>query len=376
MKPWEILFQLKSTAHPEEILENLEYNDPFWLISYAIDPFILPLVKLPLGNPNKYGLGVDPVLFLKLAKFILNGSLFGNQLVLALERFSHSCTKTEWEEWYRPILEGNIDIKLPLELFNRFCPDEFGLHVLSTNKPRILKKMTDLPDTFIIQPIYEGIETVWFVNGKGKKTEIRGYTCDGVKYHNAAITEHIYRFYKNSLSVVLFGTVEHDTLIIEDIVTRDQFEQEAGALVFRDRLKSLSSLNYSNCEIAQFSTEININVLYKEFNLILEQGYKGILVRNPNAHYPFRIQADISITPSIPSIVTITDGIIDNESPSLIGEFKKGKNVYTTIIKLGLTDTVCRGILVSSIVGKRCNILSCGFDSNTLLFPRFLSWKE
>lgn len=377
MNPWEILFNIHSSQDQASMLKNLGQDDPFWLISYAIDPFIGTIVTLPLRNPHVYGNGVDSRIFNKLVKFILDGKLIGDQLVLALEQFSGCCSKNEWECWYRPILEGNLSVRISLEVFNSCCPDvELRIPPPPVGGYKPIKSTDDIIFPCVIQPLYQGIKTFWFINTKIQNIEIRGYTNDVIRYNNTVIETTLLSSFKKPLDIVLFGTIVNNTLIIEDMLTRDQFTQESGAPVLKQRLVWLNSLQDLGCEITQYSEELDKDSFYKEFNLILEQGYKGIVVRSSNSHYPFRIQSDISVSPNKTTIISATGVKNDNGSVSIEGIFTRGMKQYEVITRLGLTDSICSGILESSIIGRQFEVLSCGFHDNTLLFPIFQRWRE
>ena len=372
MAPWEIAERLV-TQDQESILSQLKKDDPFWVASYAIDPFVGIIYRLPLSNPARYGSGVNHVVFDKLVRYILDGKLTGDDLAMAVEQFSRTCTEAEWLLWYRPILHGEIDLQIPLDLFNEYCPDEFRLSLPSLSKPKAVGALSDLPKKFVVQPAYPYEPTFWFINSQYLPIDVRGYDQKIRRFRNSVIEDMLFDFAKkSSVDMVLFGYAAPKQLLIEDLVTRDQFTRESSSYVLHQRLAVLAKLGLPMVQISEILTPEQPNELYRELNLVFEQRYEGAIIRDIDAHYAFRQQPDRLIKPSVKGVVEISQIIPE---VGLSGKYIRGSKRIETIVRLGLTNSILRDISEPQ-TGKKLDVLSCGVRGGDVMFPVFKGWRN
>ncbi len=303
--PWDIAASLR-TGEQEKILGSLRKDDPdvcsFYLgASYAIDPFVGVIVRLPLRrNPDQYGDGLDPRTFEKLVKIILDGELTGDRLAMSIELLSKSCREDEWLLWYKPILQGEMDIPVSLDTFNMFCPTEYQIPLPALNKPTPIKSLTDLPKRFIIQPVYPFDYVFWLIDSMHPFIEIRGYDTQIRRVRDTRVIEILAEFARSTpVDIVLMGYMTKGSFIVSDILSRDQFTRESGAAAFEKRLAVLTKLGIPTVQVSPVLTPQMNNEFFKELCLIFEQGYKGAIIRDLDAPYPFRVQCDISISKGI-----------------------------------------------------------------------------
>lgn len=376
MTPWEIVEHLANSDKPDEILSTLSEGDPFWIgASYAIDPFVGIIVRLPLRrDPNQYGAGVNPITFDKLAKSIIDGHLTGDKLILTVEALSRACREDEWVFWYKRILQGDMDIPVSLEIFNKFCPDNYRIPPPALSKPKGLLSITDIPKRFCLQPIYPFERVFWLIDSRHQPMEIRCYNSSIRRVRDLDVEELIAAFgMSKPMDIVLMGYMTRGGFIADDILTREQFTAEAGGFPLHKRL---AGLNHFGIPLAQVSPPINssdTDGFYKELGLILEQGYKGAILRDLDANYPFHKQPDFTILPSVKGTVICTEVI---EAVGLRTKSTRGDKTITSIVRLGLTASINKYILESNPIGQRLDVLSCGQKDNELLFPVFQRWKE
>lgn len=369
MAPWEIIERLSQDA---DTIKQLGNSDPFWLgASYAMDPFVGIIVRLPLRrDPKVYGDGVSPQIFEKIVDAILDGSLKGDSLVVAIEAFSKYCQEDEWLFWYKRILQGEMCIPLTLEQFNQHCPEAYRIAPPALSNPKPIKAREDLPDKFFLQPVYPMERVFWLIDSTHTPIEIRCYNEDCKRVHNQVVEEYLVEFArKQPMDIVLFGHQSRH-FVADDILTREQFTQEIGAHPLHRRLMGLAKLELPVAQMSPLLTPHRVDKFYSELNLLLEQGFEGAILRDLDAHYPFRKQADVLIKPSTKYSATCTE-ITENE---LRGEAIKGKKTLKLNVRLGLTQRLWKDISESSI-GRRFDVLACGQKEGELLLPRFIGWK-
>lgn len=371
MTPWELAERL---AHEDQevILAELAPDDAFWVgASFAVDPFVGIIYRLPLRDPPRYGSGVSPQVFDKLARYILDGKLTGDPLAMAIEQFSVHCREAEWSRWYRRILKGELNLRLPLALFNRYAPDQFRVPPPVLNRPKPIASLADLPKRFVLTPDY-GERTFWLINSKVDPIEICGYDAQIRRYENRAIAIKLADFArKHAVDIVLTGFVQGEEFLAEDILTREQFTQESGAHPLHRRAVGIVKLGLPIVQMTDLLVPDQMSLFYHELNLILEQRYEGAIVRDLDANYPFRIQPDRLIRPSIKATLTVKEILPEI---GILAEYTRGKKQIVTMVHLGLTEPMLRDISESQ--GKRFDVVSCGVKDSQLLFPVFKHWRS
>jgi hypothetical protein len=374
MEPWKTL-EILETADPSDVLSKLPPEDPFWVgASYAIDPFVGKILYLPLEyDPRRYGEGISPQTFDKLAKSIIDEQLTGDNLSKAITALSHYCSEDEWLLWYKPILLGELTIPLALEVFNNFCPDDQRIPPPPLSKPRGMHSIADLPQKFFLQPLYPAERVFWFLDSAHAATEVRCYDSQIKRYRKPELEAAFIEFAKKQpMDIVLFGYMVNNVFLADDLLTREQFSKESGAFPLHRRLMGVAKLQLPAVQMSPLLTPERLDQFYKELDLILQQGYEGAIIRNLDGHYPFREQFDVLIKPTIKATVTCTGVVPD---VGIRAESTRGKKKINSFIRLGLTNAVWKDISVSSPIGRRLDVLSCGQKDTELLLPVFKQWR-
>jgi hypothetical protein len=372
MTPWEIVANLHD---PESVLAELRPDDPFWIpASFAIDPFVGIIVRLPLRrDPNQYGSGLDPRVFERVVKLILDGQLTGDRLAEAIEALSRSCREPEWLFWYKPILQGEMDIPVPLATFNKYCPLEAQIPPPVLNKPKALTTSAKLPNRFVIQPIYPSDYVFWMIDSRHQPIEIRGYDSRIQRIRDNRMMDILADFAREKpVDIVLMGYQNSSGFIVDDILSREQFTQESGIISLEKRLAALDHLGIPVVQTSPPLIPQMEDEFFKELGLIFEQGYKEAVIRNLDANYPFRVQCDINISPTMKGIVTCTEVIFGK---GIRGESKRGDKTIKAFIRLGLKASIWETIS-DSLIGRRLDILSCGQKDGEFLLPIFQNWRS
>jgi len=369
MTPWEVV-ELLACEDQEHILASLGADHPFWIgASYAIDPFVGIICRLPLRNPRQYGNGIQPAIFDKVVRYILDGSLTGDSLVMAIEQLSMHSQEAEWTRWYKPILKGELNLRLPLDLFNRYVPDEFRIPPPAINQPKPVTS-ENLPKRFVITPDY-GERTFWLINSKIEPIEISAYDAQVKRYENLRAVANMVDFARrHEVDIVLIGFMQGDDFLAEDVLTRDQFTQESGAQPLHHRLTGLVKLGLPLVQMTDVLTPEQPESFYHELNLIFEQRYPGAIVRDLDAHYPFRIQSDLLIRPTVKSTL-VAHEFLNGE---IKAEYVTAKKQITTTVRLGLNEVISKDICDSQ--DRRFDVVSCGVKDGRVLYPVFKNWRN
>jgi hypothetical protein len=294
MEPWELAEHIAAAMEQETILKGIRENDPFWVgASYAIDPFVGVIYQLPLYDPPRYERGLPAQTFDIVCKAILGGELRADNLAKAIEAMSRACRPDEWTKWYRPILEGGLDLKLPLTLYNKYAPVPISPPVLSKPKPLTPKQAAGPglpPKHFFVQPELEG-RCFWTLDSRTAKIDVRGYREDCTRIRDPQIEESLKDLgKKNPVDLVIFGYLS-DGFVCDDLVTRDQFIRESSLYPLQQRLDAAARLGLPIIQRSEILTEF-ADPFFKELQLIFDQRHKSAIVRDLTAPYPFRAQTD------------------------------------------------------------------------------------
>lgn len=371
MYPWKILERINNTENKAEILSSIKEDDPFWLLSFALNPFIDKIVKLPMRDPLSYGISMDHHIFVKLVNSIINEELTGDNLVLTIEKFSQYCSMEEWQLWYRKILDNTIECNISIELFNQYAPLEFKVRILTFNYPTLIKSENDIPKNIIISPYYEGKKILYFINTKDHPEFIRGYTIDGIKYINIELENYINQILKKRVNIVIIGTLFNNEYILEDCIDYQQYYQELSTDIFSSRVEWLKILFTMGFEIAEFIPISNIQDLGIEYYTMIRQGYNGMVIHDAKATYPFHIKPDKFLKSIKSYILTFVDFILENDKIVGIKGNYKNNEIY---VRLGLSNNVISHIS-DMVPGDKFAVDTCGFIRGKMLFPIFKEKK-
>ncbi len=392
MKPYEIFKKLQSQKTEKaiiKVLSSVPDENEFWLCAhYALIPFSSWKIKLSFANPKYYGAGVPDGIFTKIITAMEDELLSPEDAVLAFSKFSQTCTKTEWKEWYLPTLERTLILPLSAETFNKVCPDKFTVYREWEQTPS--KKITainKLPSEFYIEPIHHEENTYWFCDGDN----VRSFYQDGREFVHAFANDLHGVNDGLGMGLVLVGYIDDEVLVLTDTFTMDDFIRcDSNTLKFKVRREILENIVG---KIQHDAHGIDIIESYptergdkegtrNEINLILQQGFDGVVFRDANqgCGYP-----DIVVQPSVKSVITCTGihtgtGVYDNlvEFISGRGVLNKKKIQINAFIGLTLNEREQYLKNMDSLIGDRFEILSCGFrqDSDEVLFPVFKQWRQ
>lgn len=374
MTPWEIVEYLRVAEDPSEILSKLDPADPFWVgASYALDPFIGKIYRLAIRrDPTTYGPGLPTKLFIEAVDAIIAGKVTGDNLAKAVEAISRTCQAEEWLFWYKPILQGDLDIPISFSDFNKHCPETYAIRPIKLHNPKLITSLTDLPERFFIQPEYDDERVFWMIDSRYEPIEIRCYDSRIRRVYNDEVQASLLDMArKHPYDIVLFGHMGKQGFLVDDILTREQFAQEGGAQLLHKRLMATAALGIQPVQMSGLMTSSDLDRFYKELDLIFQQGYKGAVLRNLDGHYPFRVQSDVLVSPATKTIMICKEVL---PGIGIKAEVVRGKKTTKADIRLGLTETAWKDISELSI-GRRLDVLSCGQKNGELVLPMFCQWR-
>lgn len=398
MTPLEIISKLKSLKTKkgkEKILADLDPNHEFWLGAYhGLTTFTEFKTGFAIQNPVSFGDGVPTGVFEKIVDAVETRKLTEENLVVALSKFSQTCTKEEWESWYNPILSKRLILPITITQFNKYCPEH--LRVDSFAVPDFVNVgETSTPTDFYMEPLYDSGDHRVFVFAS--TDDIRVFLDDGTEIkHN--LPEELSNVAKKKIDVVFEAYMTNDLLVIRDVLLKNQFmdmKEKTGPLNIR--LTVLSTINdailekhcpYNVCIADTYKCSLNDDEdqsIRETFNMIIQQGYSGVIVRPINHEY-FQENSNIVIKPEKKSILTCTKlekGKAGSKYEGAI-EYVRGSGTmnrkrFEASVFQGLTFTEKELLLKNeeNYIGRKFEVISCGLGpNNNLLFPIFTGWKE
>ena len=396
MTPLEIIEKLntlKTNKGKEKILADLEPDHEFWLgAHYGLTTFTEFKTGFAIQDPVAFGPGVPEGVFAKIMNAVETGALTEGKLVVALTKFSQTCTKDEWDDWYNPILSKRLILPVTLTQFNKYCPEHLRVH--SFDIPDFVGiGETPTPTDFFMEPLYDSGQRVFvFVS----IDDIRVFLDDGTEIkHN--LPEELTNVAKKEIDVVFEAYMEDDLLTIRDVLLKDQFmgmKEKTGPLNIRltvlatinDAILEKHCPNVCIAESHRCSLDDNETQSIREtFGMIIQQGYAGVIIR-PAKHEYFQTDANMVIHPEKKSILTCTklgEGASDSKytgaAEYIYGTGMMSRKKFETSVFHGLTFPQKESLLKDreSFIGRKFEVVSCGLGpNNNLLFPIFTGWKE
>jgi len=392
VKPYEIFKKLKSQKTEKSVLKVLSSipdENEFWLCAhYALLPFTSWKVKLSFTNPTTYGDGVPVGIFAKIIEGMETELLSPTDTVYAFSKFSQACSKDEWTKWYLPTFERTLILPFSAETFNKVCPERFVVEREWAPIPvRPVTAIKQLPREFYIEPLIHEEYTYWFCDGNN----VRAFYSDGREFLHTIADELRGVTNRLNMGIVLVGYIDDDILVLTDVFPTDEvLHCDNNSLKFKVRREILENIvgrlqqGDTNIDIIESypADGRDIQAVMNEMNLIMQQGFDGVLFRDSNqgCEYP-----DILVHPTVKSVITCTSispgtGHYADKAEFISGRGVLQKKKIQINAFMGLTLNEREQYLknMDSLIGDRFEILSCGLrrDSDEILFPIFKKWRQ
>lgn len=388
-------------------------------VRLALDNYITFGVKKVPTFKGPDGQGLPWVAFQELCELLYTRQLTGNEAKNAIELALSASTKAQWNDWYRRILIKDLRCGVSEKTVNKVVKgtsiDAIPVFecMLAHDGANHEKKIAGVK---LLEPKLDGVRCLTVVNYSART--VVQYTRNGKVLENFShITDSLLTHIDDlGRSYVLDGEIISSSfqdlmkqvhrkddvkasdarLMLFDIIPLSEFQAGKSTLGQRRRTNLLKSFKPTfdkcgNIEVVP-QTEVNLDemvgeVQFKQFNKdAIEQGFEGILVKDPNAPYECKRSVSwLKIKPVLTvdlTIVAVEEGTGKNEGKlgALICEGTDQGKFIRVNVGSGLTDEQRdeiwkdRESVIGQIVEVKADCITQNQDAEdtySLRFPRF-----
>lgn len=432
MKPYEIIQQLAATNSRLEKISIIqraaetENSDFFAGVRLALDKDTKFYVKqVPDNHANHYaGEGLSWEDFVALADSLSEREVTGNAALDAIETAMKESTLIEWNLWYRPILRKDLRCGLDLSTLNAAVGKDSDYYIESF-KCMLAKDSKDRLDKVLsgrkaLDIKYDGVRTL-AVYEPGKTIVL--YSRNGKVFRNfKKIEESLTKMLQGTLqSIVLDGEVvsasfnslmtqvnrksdanADDALyVMFDIIPLQDFKagmckisyekRQFGLSEFVDHwLDELPNITRTNPRYVDFNSPDGMSEYEKLKVEVLEAGYEGLVVKDPNCwYYCKRHEGWSKIKPFIEVSLIVKEVYEGEKGTKREGTFggficegvDDGKNIKVRVGG-GFSDVMIseywanQNKIIGMVAEVRADAISNDSDGNySLRFPRFKCFR-
>lgn len=415
----QIVAELESTssrlAKEAIIQEHSDNQELFEGFQMALDNlYTFGVKKVPThGGPD--GQGLPWAAFKKLAHLLYTRQLTGHDARDAIELALSASKQAQWNYWYRRILIKDLRCGVSEKTVNKIKKNAVPVFecMLAHDGANHEKKITG---NKLLEPKLDGVRVLTIVNYENRTVtqySRNGKVLENFTHITDAIAEHIDLIGR---SVVLDGEMvstsfqelmkqvhrksdvaaEDARLMLFDIVPLSEFRKGKSVLGQRRRSNLLRSMKevfgkMGNIDVIP-QLEVNLDefagqIQFKQYNKdIIEQGFEGILVKDPDAVYVAkRDTAWLKIKPSLTvdlTVISVEEGTGKNQDKlgALVCEGWDQDRFIRVNVGSGLTDDQRnelwenRNDVIGQIVEIKADAVTKSQDSDkeySLRFPRF-----
>lgn len=404
--------RLNKEAIIEAQLDNAELFEGFEL---ALSPYITFGVKKVPKHGGPDGQGLPWTAFKELCSLLSTRQLTGDDARTAIELALSASTESQWNDWYRRILIKDLRCGVSEKTVNKVKKDAVPVFecMLAHDGANHEKKVNGLR---LLEPKLDGVRCITIIDYEART--VVQYTRNGKPLENFShiadsLLANIDAFGR---SYVIDGEVVSRSfqdlmkqvhrkddvqagdarLMAFDILPLSEFKKGKSVMGQRRRSALLRSFKevFDKCGNIDVIRQVEIDLdsyvgelQFKEFNKeALEQGFEGILVKDPDAVYVCkRNVAWLKIKPVITvdlTIVGLEEGTGKNEGKlgALICEGTDQDKFIRVNVGSGLTDEQRDEIwedkdsVIGQIVEIKADCITRNQDSEdtySLRFPRF-----
>lgn len=361
-------------------LSSIPEDSEFWIVAHhGLQPLIPYPVRFALRDPPKYGTGVPGGVFTKIVNGMLTGALDEISTVNAITAFSAYCTEEEWTEWYRPALDKKLRLPCTITEFNKACPDEYRITANPTLSSMVpVAQAKGLPQKYVLEPHRDAQRLLILM--QLRRTWV--FLEDGTPVHR--MLPKVFDRFNTDDGVMLEVYEEDGQYTARDIMLWSQFVGETPCPPVDVRVSVLERMleGQDTVEMIEYAIPKEPR---EDIAAWYQAGYEGIIFRAIGCDY-WHEHANIVIHPKRKSILTITrveqgseGSKYEDRTEFIWGKGRMNNKTFDSPVFHGLTFAERKTILESrdDYVGRKCEIMSCGLDSNKrLIFPIFKKWKE
>lgn len=412
----------KEAILAKAVKENLtEFFDG---VRLALDQlYTFGVKQVPIKEVNE-GQGLSWDNFLELEQALHKRSLTGHAARDAIQLAMDVATQEQWNNWYRRILikdlrcgvsEKTVNKVLkgsaiaPIPVFECMLAHDSQNHPAKVNGLKIVQKKLDGVRCLTVVDFESRLVTMYTRNGKElvnfphiiKALEDnidnfgRSYVIDG-EIMSVSFQDLMKQLHRKSNT-----TSDDATLCVFDIIPLHEFKTQQSTMGQRRRLNFITE----NFEPFLHDTKCIAVVPWKEFDLsttdgqaklsefnteVLNEGYEGVMLKDPDAKYEFKRSVawlktkpfiDVSLT-----VVDVEEGTGKNTGVlgALVCEGTDDGKFIKTNVGSGLTDEQRLEIwnnqhsVIGQVIEVRADAITINQDSDTtysLRFPRIKTFR-
>jgi len=428
-QPEYIIGQLEihnSRLNKEAILESAmeEGLDEFFHgLRLALDKLTTFGVKEVPAKSETSGQGLPWDAFVEMAELLKTRKLTGHAARDAIQIQMETATQTQWNDWYRRILQKDLKCGVSEKTVNKVAKKlskpEYQVPVfecmLAHDSANHEKKLQGVK---LLEPKLDGVRCITVVDFEART--VTQYTRNGKVLENFGhITEALSQYFDEfARSYVLDGEVVSDSfqslmkqvhrksdvqatdarLCVFDIVPLVEFKTGVSVQGQRRRSNMLKTFEKifadTGCVDIVPQREVDLDttigeIEYKDYNAeLVEQGYEGIMIKDPNAPYECKRSTSwLKQKPFIEVSLTVREveegtGRNEGRLGALVCEgIDDGKTIRVNVGS-GFTDSDrdefwdCGDAVIGQIVEVRADAVTQNQDGTySLRFPRFQRFR-
>lgn len=388
MNPVEVLNKLnslKTIKARQNLLRKLPEDHEFWYgasLAIRITEACFPYTSQALKDPEYHGRGVPPGVFQRIVE-MHNANNTG--FWTALAAFSKRCTEEQWQQWYKPILTGNLIIPLNINQFKEVVRNKNinvgQLKDLSFFPVEWRRDAIITPDA--IEPYMDIPRALWFLG----EDHVVAWTPDGQRVWHPLMEKArgIYDRIRTNLIFDIYMESE-EILIIRDVFSPNYLFHGNGQPgnvrtrieVCEDMAGMMNDIGMLGVEAIERYDLSNFSDWRENAQVFIEQGYKGFVFTERG--YPRAILTKPT-KKNVLTCVDITSGKdrYENKVEYIHARGVSGGKKFTTRVYYGLNweqrDTYFRD--KDRLIGRRFEVLSCGLSTDgRIILPVFQQWRE
>jgi len=406
--------RLAKEAIIQENADNVELFEGFKM---ALDNLYTFGVKKVPSHAGPDGQGLPWVAFKELAHLLYTRQLTGHDARDAIELALSASTQNEWNNWYRRILIKDLRCGVSEKTINKVKKNSVPVfecmlaHDGANHEKKIIGKK-------LLEPKLDGVRVLTVINAENK-TVIQftrnGKILENFSHITQAIEQHIDLFER---SYILDGEMisssfqdlmkqvhrkenvqaQDARLMLFDILPLSEFKSGSSVMGQRRRSHMLKTFKhiFDKCGNIDIIDQIEIDLdtyvgelEFKEFNkTAIEQGYEGIMIKDPNAVYECKRSHNwlkqkpfIEVSLEVTNVEEGTGRNVGRLGALVCSGSDLGKEI-TVNVGSGFSDDqrnefwIDRVNLPGQIVEIRADAVTMNQDGTySLRFPRFLRFR-
>lgn len=433
LQPDDLIVQLESTNSrlaKEKILKtamSLDIPEFFHGLQLALDPRTTFGIRVVPEIPDTReftpsGLSWDS--FMLLVKQLSTREATGNNAISAVKVACDEATQSQWNNWYRRILIKDLKCGLSDKTINKVCKQEkrtdYMIPIFSCQRA---VDSVEHPNKMVgvkqIEFKLDGVRCLVLI----EKDKVSMYSRNGKEFTNFGHIQHqieqAIKHFPIQSPIVLDGELMSETfqdlmkqvyrkenvqatdsvLRVFDMVDLESFElghdktpqvvrSEKLSSWFDSRKAHLPNVERLDWENVDLNTKVGVDRLSELKQIAMDEGYEGLLIKDPTAGYRCKKTADwLKVKPFISLDMTVVDLLIGTGKNSdrlgaMVVDVMHDDVLVQTNVGSGFSDTQRIEIWENreNIKGSIVEVVADSITKNqdggySLRFPRFSRFR-